>query len=106
MSVETWKSIADWFTILFIAATLVSGSAALILGDRINEKQKVEIEELRQKNLELEKSTLPRLIAIKSDKEGKSNIDSLRKFAGMRVEIECLPDAEPRMAAGPTCIGS
>jgi hypothetical protein len=39
MSVETWKSIADWATIVFIALTVVSGSAALILGDRINEKQ-------------------------------------------------------------------
>jgi hypothetical protein len=39
MSVEAWKSIADWATIVFIAFTVVSGSAALILGDRINEKQ-------------------------------------------------------------------
>ncbi len=45
MSVETWKSIADWATIVFIAFTVVSGSAALILGDRINEKQ---IEQLQK----------------------------------------------------------
>jgi hypothetical protein len=39
MSVETWKSVADWATIVLIALTVVSGSVALILGDRINEKQ-------------------------------------------------------------------
>src|SRR5258708_11469 len=50
MSVKTWKSIADWATIVFIALTVVSGSAALILGDRINEKQ---AEKLREFNKEL-----------------------------------------------------
>jgi len=39
MPLETWKSIADWATIVLIALTVVSGSAALIMGDRINEKQ-------------------------------------------------------------------
>lgn len=39
MSLETWKSMADWATIVFVALTVVSGSAALILGDRINDKQ-------------------------------------------------------------------
>jgi len=39
MSIETWKSIADWATIVLIALTVVSGSAALILGDRINDRQ-------------------------------------------------------------------
>ncbi len=39
MSIETWKSIADWVTIILIALTVVSGSAALILGDRINDRQ-------------------------------------------------------------------
>jgi hypothetical protein len=47
MPVETWKAIADWGTIIFIALTVVSGSAALILGDRINEKQ---AEQLREFN--------------------------------------------------------
>lgn len=47
MPVETWKSIADWATIVFIALTVVSGSAALILGDRMNEKQ---AEQLRKFN--------------------------------------------------------
>jgi len=39
MSIEVWKSIADWATIVLVALTVVSGSAALILGDHINEKQ-------------------------------------------------------------------
>jgi hypothetical protein len=39
MPVETWKAIADWATIVLIALTVVSGSVALVLGDRINEKQ-------------------------------------------------------------------
>jgi hypothetical protein len=39
MSAETWKSVVDWGTIIFLALTVVTGSAALILGDRINEKQ-------------------------------------------------------------------
>lgn len=50
MSAETWKSVADWATIAFIALTVVSGSAALILGDRINKKQ---ANQLRQFALEL-----------------------------------------------------
>jgi hypothetical protein len=50
MNVETWKSVADWSTIVLIALTVVSGSAALILGDRINEKQ---AGQLRQFNREL-----------------------------------------------------
>jgi hypothetical protein len=50
MSLESWKSVADWATIIFIALTVVSGSAALILGDRINEKQ---TEQLRKFNEDL-----------------------------------------------------
>lgn len=46
MSIETWKSVADWATIVFIAFTVVSGSAALILGNRINKRQTDQVRKL------------------------------------------------------------
>lgn len=142
MSVETWKAIADWATIFLIALTVVSGSAALILGDRINEKQadqlrqfdedltgaKTELakqqeraaraesgitdakksaadalrdaglaneraESLRARNLELEKILSPRILSLK-------NVDELKKFAGTKVILVSIHDAEALHAAG------
>lgn len=48
MSVEISKSIADWATILLIALTVVSGSAALILGDRMNKKQAKQLQQFSE----------------------------------------------------------
>lgn len=74
MSIETWKSIADWGTIIFIALTVVSGSAALILGDRINEKQS---EQLRKFNEEI---TAAKSELSKQQKETAEAQLALRKY--------------------------
>jgi hypothetical protein len=39
MSVELWKSIFNWLTIVLIAFTVFSGAGALITGDIINSRQ-------------------------------------------------------------------
>lgn len=107
MSVETWKSIADWATIVFIALTVVSGSTALILGDRINEKQAEQLQRFntdltaaKTANLELEKAlTLRRLIVRVDPSKNVSNIDPLKPFSGVKVILEFLPDIEASRAA-------
>lgn len=43
MPLETWKAVADWSTIVLIALTVVSGSAALVLGRRINDNQQARL---------------------------------------------------------------
>ncbi|HEX5425532.1 MAG TPA: hypothetical protein VFW94_18420 [Candidatus Acidoferrales bacterium] len=46
MPLETWKAVADWSTIVLIALTVVSGSAALMLGRRINDNQQARLQQL------------------------------------------------------------
>jgi hypothetical protein len=65
-----------------------------------NEAQRAEIGELRQKNLQLEKELSPRVLAIHVLPNGESNIDELKKFAGTRVVLGCIHDAEALHAAG------
>jgi hypothetical protein len=85
---------------IFIALTVVSGSAALILGDRINEKQAEQLRQFnaelitaKEHNLELEQSITPRWL-------DQTHLEELKKFAGTEVILEYLLDAEPRNAAG------
>jgi hypothetical protein len=54
--------------------------------------------ELNTRNLELEKSLAPRQIAF-IEKQGKSNIDPLKPFAGMNVIFDVIPDFEAQRAA-------
>jgi hypothetical protein len=51
------------------------------------------------KRIELEKNLAPRTISLVRFK-GEENIEPLKLFAGTNVEIECLPDAEPRRLTG------
>jgi hypothetical protein len=50
MSVEVWKSIFDWVTVILIALTVFSGAGALIMGDIIGKRQE---SRLRQFDKEL-----------------------------------------------------
>jgi hypothetical protein len=50
MSVELWKTIFDWATVVLIALTVVSGAGALITGDIISKQQAAK---LRQFNTDL-----------------------------------------------------
>jgi len=43
MSVELWKSIFDWATVVLIAFTVVSGAGALITGDIISKRQEAKL---------------------------------------------------------------
>ena len=48
MSVEVWKSIFDWATVVLIAFTVVSGAGALITGDIINKRQETKTREFER----------------------------------------------------------
>ena len=74
MSAELWKAIADWATIGLIALTVVSGSTALILGNRITDKQK---ETLRKFEGDL---TTAKLGLAHAQKEGAEAQLALRKY--------------------------
>jgi hypothetical protein len=76
MSVETWKSVADWATIVLIALTVVSGSAALILGDRINEKQ---AEHLRKFDHELTDAKNGLSVQEQRAAEAESQLELVKK---------------------------
>lgn len=39
MSLELWKSLFDWATILFIALTVLTGAGAIITGNKLGERQ-------------------------------------------------------------------
>jgi len=56
------------------------------------------LEEERRTRLELEKTLAPRQISLEID-HGKTNIDPLRRFAGIHMIVEYLPEAEPIRAA-------
>lgn len=57
-------------------------------------------EKLRQRNLQLEKLLSPRVLAIRGLPDGKSNIDELKKFAGTKIILVSIHDAEALHAAG------
>jgi len=86
------------------AADAVKGTAkslaeAATANERASQANRV-AEELRQKNLQLEKEFAPRLLAIRGLPDGKSNIDELKKFAGTKVILASVHDAEALHAAG------
>jgi hypothetical protein len=49
MSVELWKSIFDWATVVFIACTVFTGAGALITGDILTKRQAKELREFQLK---------------------------------------------------------
>jgi len=78
MSLETWKSIADWASIILVALTVASGSAALILGGRINQKQD---EQLREFNAKLTEAKT----GLSKQEERAANAE--RDLAGVKEEL-------------------
>lgn len=56
---------------------------------------RLEQEQLKQQNLELERSLAPRRFALRFLGDGKSNFDKIKPFKGMRVAIECANEGEP-----------
>jgi hypothetical protein len=52
------------------------------------------LEDERKTRLELEKSLAPRVLVIRSDAQGRTNLDGMTPFAGIQAIIEYLPDPE------------
>lgn len=92
MSVELWKSIFDWATVVLIAFTVVSGAGALITGDIINkrqeaklrqfdsdlEKQKGETAKAQAELLRLQQQRLPRTLKFDSNESLQALVESLK----------------------------
>lgn len=58
-----------------------------------------ELEEEQNIRLELEKSIAPRLLGPPAVSEDRTLFENLKKFSGIQVIFETLPDAEPQRAA-------
>ena len=43
MSLELWKSVFDWATIVFIALTVFTGAGALVTGDKLGKRQEKQL---------------------------------------------------------------
>jgi len=103
----------------------VAGSAALILGNRINKAQagqlrqfdqdltgakrelteaRLKLETERVKRLQLQRAVTHRLIGIEeSDNGTKSNFDVLKPFGGVKAIFEYSPQPEPADFASNLC---
>ena len=93
MSVELWKTIFDWATVVLIAFTVGSGAGALITGDIIAkrreaklhqfemdiEKQKDETAKSQAEVLRLQKQRLPRTLEFDSNDSLQELIASLKR---------------------------
>lgn len=103
MPLESWKTIFDWATIVFIALTVFTGAGALITGDKLGkrlEKQlqdfqlkltaaQTELSQQQAKTLELQKELIaqgPR-VNLLYGKTAETVILELKPFSGQRVEI-------------------
>ena len=92
MSVELWKTLFDWATVVLIAFTVVSGAGALITGDIITkrleaklhqfgmdlEKQKGETAIAQAEVLRLQQQRLPRTLKFDSNESLQALIASLK----------------------------
>jgi hypothetical protein len=109
MSVELWKSIFDWATIVFVAFTVFSGAGALITGDVISKRQ-----ESRSRQFERELTDAKGALATQEERAAKAErelleerehtanrdispedqsaiSEKLKAFAGQHPEIELFP---------------
>src|SRR5260370_29224186 len=113
MSVELWKTLFDWATVVLIAFTVVSGAGALITGDIITkrleaklhqfgmdlEKQKGETAIAQAEVLRLQQQRLPRTLKFDSNESLQALIASL-KHTPFTAEILCKKgDVEPSWLA-------
>jgi hypothetical protein len=81
-----------------VAGEFIGNQIAGPIRKRLDAIQKAEIETLRQKNLELEKSLTPRTLSVISVNR-KSNIEGLKRYAGTEAIVEFIPDLEAARAA-------
>lgn len=85
MSLELWKSIFDWATIVFIALTVFTGAGAIIIGDRLGKRQ---FEQSRQfdKDLTAAKSTQQRVeIELTKQKERTASAEKAASDAALAL---------------------
>jgi hypothetical protein len=82
-------------TLQFVALTNQKAAEATEKAGEVNKAAA----ELKSENLELEKALMPRVVVITGIKEGKTNIDALKTFAGMQVVLIPIADEEARRAA-------
>lgn len=118
-SAETWRSVLEVVSIIAGVFTLMAGAigvGALIgitIADRFIKKAQAreneektariltlerETADAKRKLLETEKVMSRRAIPF-IVKDGKTNLDGLKPFAGIKVIIEYAPEAEPYRAA-------
>lgn len=101
MSVETWKAIFDWGTVVLIGLTFVFGAGALITGNILNERQEKHLEQFtidleKQKGetanaqaelLRLQQQRLPRTLRFESNESLQALVASL-KHTPFTAEIQ------------------
>lgn len=75
MSTETWKAVADWATIVLIALTVVSGSAALILGHRIYEEQSTQLAKAQKESAEAQLALRQYIDEVNRDRGPRMIVD-------------------------------
>jgi hypothetical protein len=104
MSLELWKSIFDWATIIFIALTVFTGAGALITGDRLGKRQEeqlrnfqlslteaqTKLSEQQAKTLDLQKQVIaqgPRVRLLWPEATKHRIIDALTRFPKQKAEV-------------------
>lgn len=108
MSAFSWDSLYRVCEVVSIGAGVLTAVALIgqVIAGRALAREQAEtilrmgtdLEKEKITRLELEKSLAPRQIALIGE-GGKTNIDSLKPFAGMQVVLKVLPDAEASRAA-------
>ena len=108
MSVELWKVIFDWATVVLIAFTVLSGAGALMTGDILSKRQEVKLHEFQKalgeqqeraakaerELLELKEHGTPRTLS-------KEQFDALQELRGKikAINIAAETDAESQWLA-------
>ena len=105
MSLESWKSIFDWATIIFIALTVITGAGALITGDKLGKRQEEkshnfqlklteaqrELSEQQAKTLNLQKQVIaqgPRVRLLWPEETRNRIIEALKRFPKQNAEVK------------------
>jgi len=86
MSVELWKSIFDWVTVVLIALTVFSGAGALITGNIIGKRQDARLRQFDQ-DLTDAKTTLGKQQKLTAELEHE-NLMLQEKLANRRITPE------------------
>ncbi len=88
MSLELWKSIFDWLTVILIALTVFSGAGALITGDRISKKQ-----EARLHDFETNLTDAKTVLGTQQERAAKAEL----ALAGLQKEASDAKAAQQRV---------